>query len=274
MADKARDNDPRSEVSKKRDLISRGNYTPTPAGKALFFTLRALDPFLQYSILAHGIGTSLLNCVGLRTLPPGLPAQTGIPVVDNLGVSPYRLILLGMSVGSAVKHNIWVTALSAESMSLSSAIVVGVFNTVMNGLNSYAFLLSATSASKASDSTFPQAPLIVGSALYITGILIELIAEFQRKRFKSDPKNKGRPYTGGLWSFARHINYGAYSLWRAGYAAAAGGWLWGSIIGAFFFTDFATRGVPILNEYCEKRYGEDWQRFKKQTKWRLFPGIY
>lgn len=26
--------------------------------------------------------------------------------------------------------------------------------------------------------------------------------------------------------------------------------------------------------YCEKRYGEDWDKFKKQTKYRLIPGIY
>ncbi|KAF2113816.1 hypothetical protein BDV96DRAFT_601282 [Lophiotrema nucula] len=272
MADKARANDPRSEASKSRDLISRGDYTPTPVGKALFVVLRSLDPFIQYSILAHGTGTALLHRVGLRTLPQGLPAYTGIELVDQLGLSPYRLILLGMTIGSSLKQNLWVTAISSEPMSVGNAITISLFNTVVNGINQYAFLLAATSASKESD--FPQPSLIVGSVLYSIGLLTELISEAQRKRFKSDPKNKGKPYTGGLWALARHINYGAYTVWRAGYALAAGGWIWGSIVGAFFFSDFATRGVPILNEYCEKRYGEDWQRFKKQTKYRLIPGIY
>ena len=264
--------DPRSDASKKRDLIARGDYTSTPVGKATFFLLRAVEPFLQYSILAHGLGTGLLHSVGLRTLPAGLPAQTGISAIDGLGLSPYRLVLLGMSVGSAVKQNIWVTALSSEPMEVKNATIVGVFNGVWNSLSSYAFLVRATSASL--ESSFPQPALMVGSALYVVGILTELISEVQRKRFKADPKNKGKLYTGGLWSFARHINYGGYTLWRTGYALAGGGWIIGAIAGAFFFGDFATRAVPVLSEYCEKRYGEDWDKFKKQTKYRLIPGIY
>jgi protein-S-isoprenylcysteine O-methyltransferase Ste14 len=275
MADekaRARANDPRSEKSKSKDLISRGDYTPTPGGKAVFFILRSLDPFFQYSILAYGTGTAALHRLGLRTLPPGPPSQTGVALIDGLGLSPYRLILLAMAVGSAVKQNIWVTALAGEPMNVKNAILVGAFNTVFNAFNNYAFITTATSASREGD--FPQAPLIVGSALYTIGILTELIAEIQRKGFKADPKNKGKAYTGGLWAWARHINYGGYTLWRAGYAMSGGGWIWGAIVGAFFFADFSTRAVPILNEYCEKRYGAQWENFKQQTKYRLIPGIY
>lgn len=39
-ANDARANDPRSEASKKKDLISRGDYTPTPFGAYL--------PYLTY----------------------------------------------------------------------------------------------------------------------------------------------------------------------------------------------------------------------------------
>lgn len=262
--------DPRSEASKARDFISRGDHTPTPGGKTLFVLLRSLDPFLQYSILAHGFGTSIFHRIGLRTLPASTAARTGVALIDNIGLSPYRLVLLAMTVGSAVKQNIWVTSLSAEPMVIKNALIVSALNTAENCINNYAFLLSATSF----DSTFPQPELIVGSTLYITGLLTELVAEVQRRRFKTDPKNKGKPYTGGLWSFARHINYGAYTIWRAGYAMAAGGWIFGAIIGAVCFADFATRSVPILNEYCEKKYGADWENFKSQTKYRLIPGIY
>lgn len=136
-------NDPRSEASKKRDLIARGDYTPTPAGKAAFFILRAIDPTIQYGILAHGIGTPLLHRLGLRTLPPGLATRTGIAAIDGLGLSPYRLILLGMTVGSVVKQNIWVTFLSGEPMPIGSAVAVSAYNTIVNGINNYAFLLTA-----------------------------------------------------------------------------------------------------------------------------------
>ncbi|KAF1994224.1 hypothetical protein P154DRAFT_549159 [Amniculicola lignicola CBS 123094] len=264
--------DPRSEESKKRDLISRGDYTSTPGGKALFVLLRSLDPLLHYSILAHGTGTALLGRVGLRTLPPSLPSHTGISTIDSLGLSPYRLALLGMAIGSALKQNIWIIALSGESMSYGNALTISIFNTVLNGISVYAFMLSAM-AGWTESSTSPT-PLIVGGALYVTGILTELISEVQRKAFKSDPKNKGKVYSGGLWALARHINYGGYTLWRAGYAMAGGGWTLGAVVGAFFAYDFATRSIPILDEYCGLRYGEQWEKFKKQTPSRLLPWIY
>lgn len=264
--------DPRSEASKKKDLIARGDYTPTPAGKLTFFLLRGVEPLLQYSILAHGLGTSVLHRVGLRTLPCGLPAQTGIRVIDGLGLSPYRLVLLGMSIGAAVKQNIWVTSLSGEPMPVGGAVVVGVFNAAFNSLASYAFLTTITSASTGGN--FPQPALLVGGSLYVVGILTELIAEVQRKRFKADPNNKGKLYSGGLWSFARHINYGGYTLWRAGYAMAGGGFALGALVASFFAYDFSQRAIPVLGEYCEKRYGAQYDEFKKTTPYKLIPYIY
>ncbi|KAF1832173.1 hypothetical protein BDW02DRAFT_20370 [Decorospora gaudefroyi] len=264
--------DPRSAASKAKDLIARGDYTPTPAGKATFFLLRGVEPFLQYSILAHGLGTSALHRVGLRTLPPGLPAHTGISLIDGLGLSPYRFVLLAMSIGAALKQNIWVTALSGEPMPVSGAVAVGLYNALLNSFSSYAFLLTATSAS--TKTNFPQPALLIGSSLYVVGIMTELIAEIQRKRFKSKPENKGKAYTGGLWSFARHINYGGYTLWRAGYAMAGGGYTLGAVVGAFLAWDFTYRAIPVLNEYCEARYGAAWERFKKDTPYQLIPYIY
>ncbi|KAH6538411.1 hypothetical protein HBI07_121650 [Parastagonospora nodorum] len=264
--------DPRSDESKKKDLIARGDYTPTPAGKITFFVLRAIEPYLQYSILAHGLGSSLLHRVGLHTLPAGLPANTGIGLIDGLGLSPYRLVLFSMAVGAAVKQNIWVMALSGEPMPVDGAIAVGAFNAIFNTVSSIAFLVRATSASTESD--FPQPSLIIGGTLYVVGIVTELVAEIQRKRFKSDPSNKGKAYTGGLWQFARHINYGGYTLWRAGFAIAGGGYTLGALVGAFFFWDFSQRAVPILNEYCEKRYGAVWEQFKKDTPYKLSPFVY
>ncbi|KAF2204415.1 hypothetical protein GQ43DRAFT_437927 [Delitschia confertaspora ATCC 74209] len=266
-------NDPRSEASKAQDLISRGDYSGSPVGRAVFFLVRSLDPFIQYSILAHGAGSAVLHRVGLHVLPSGPAAQTGIAAIDNLGLSPYRLILLGMAVGGVVKQNIWVTTIGVEPMPVRPAITIGFFNAFFDSLNSY-LLITSTSAVLRNESDLTHAPIVLGSGLYLVGILTELISEVQRKRFKADPKNKGKPYTGGLWSFARHINYGGYTLWRAGAALAGGGWIWGAIVGTFIFHDFATRSVPILNEYCEVRYGEAWEKFKKQTQWRLIPLIY
>lgn len=261
-----------ASTPKPRDLISRGDYSSSPAGKSVFFLIRSLDPLLQYSILAHGLGASLFTRFGLRILPPALSSQTGIALIDNLGLSPYRLVLLGMAVGSAVKHDIWISVLAQEQMSVQNAVTIGVFNSVFNSMNSYAFLLSA--ASLTAESTFPQTELLVAGSLYVVGLLTELVAEVQRKRFKADPKNQGKVYTGGLWKFARHINYTGYVLWRGGYALAGGGYIMGAVVGGFFLSDFLTRGIPVLDEYCGKRYGVAWEKFKKDTPYKLIPYVY
>ena len=45
-------------------------------------------------------------------------------------------------------------------------------------------------------STELPVPVLVGSTVYAVGILTEAISETQRYRFKRDPNNKGKLYTG------------------------------------------------------------------------------
>ncbi|EMD92382.1 hypothetical protein COCC4DRAFT_57937 [Bipolaris maydis ATCC 48331] len=214
----------------KKDLVPRGDYRSSPAGKITFFVLCSIKPVLQYSTLAHDFGTSVLHRVGVRTLPSGLPAQTGIGLIDGLGLSPY--ILAGLA-----RRNIWVTTLSRDRMTVGSAVAIAMMNAVSNSLSTYASVTSISSTS--TEGGFPQPALLIGSTLYVAGILTELVVEIQRERFKADPHNKGKVCTGGLWSLARHINYGGYMMWRAGYAMAGGGYRLGVLVAAFWAWDFS-----------------------------------
>lgn len=240
------------EHRKHVDIIQRGIKEPSPLGTTIFVGLRSLDPLLQYGILARGWGSSFLHKIGLSTLPAGLPTNTGT-IIDKLGLSPYRLILLAMATGSSLKQIYWLVGLSEERFDPGAALTVVGFNTGANSLNNLLFTTTAFSASLSGNETFPQTPLIVGSILYVVGILTEAISESQRTRFKRNPKNKGKLYTSGLWQYARHINYTGFVLWRTGYCLAAGGWVWGTAAFAWHFADFAMRGVPLLNEYCEEK---------------------
>lgn len=270
-------------------LILRGIKQSSPLGTGLFLGLRSLDPVLQYGLLARGIAANAIHKLGGKTLAQGPPVVTNT-FLDRLALSPYRLILLGMAAGSAIKQNYWLVGICQEEFPPLSAIEVSVFNTVFNSVNSLLFTCSMTSAS-VNGEHFPQTPLLVGSALYLVGIFTETFSEWQRLQFKKSPANKGLVYTGGLFRFARHINYAGYTLWRAGYALAAGGWTWGAIVGAFFSYNFISDGIPELNRYCQERvscslfrccisanhssqYGEQWQSYRKQTPYKLFPYIY
>ncbi|KAL1904189.1 hypothetical protein Sste5344_010090, partial [Sporothrix stenoceras] len=95
--------------------------------------------------------------------------------------------------------------------------------------------------------------LAAGTTAYFLGLVTELVSELQRTAFKRKEANKGKAYAGGLFSLARHINYGCYTLWRASYALTAGGSIWAAVVFYFFFRDFAVRGVPALDKYMMQR---------------------
>jgi len=216
----------------KTDFIQRGKKTSSAVGTATFFGFRAADPFLQYQILANNAGRTLIERVGGSVLPKGPSLITNTPI-DHLGLSPYRSIIFAMSVGSMVKQNFHLLTIMQEEMPPFNGAAVGIFNAVMDSLNSLFFICAQTSAS-VNGEHFPQTPLIVGSTMYVVGLFVEWYSEVQRAVWKRDPANKGKVYEGGLFGLSRHINYFGYTMWRAGYALAAGGWVWAAVVGAWF----------------------------------------
>ncbi len=60
-----------------------------------------------------------------------------------------------------------------------------------------------------------------------TGFFFEAVGDYQLRRFKKDPSNKGQLLTSGLWRYTRHPNYfGDAVVWWGFYlfAAASGAW--------------------------------------------------
>lgn len=233
------------------DLIDRGKKGRNNAGTLTFVGLRGIEPYLQYQILKHDLGQPLIQKLGGTTLPRGPPLVTNT-FLDVAGLSPYRTILLAMAVGASLKQNIHHLFINEEQMPPGPAISVGVFNAVFNSINSLLFVCSQTSAS-VNGEHFPQTPLIVGSSLYVVGIFTELISEAMRSEYKGDTAHTGKIYTGGLFGLSRHINYFGYTLWRTGYALAAGGWIWGAVVASFFTYDFTQRAIPALQQHMERK---------------------
>ena len=237
-------------MSNKRDNVSRVKAS-SPLGTSLFVGLRQLDIFIQYGFLAKGLADPLLNLLSIS------PTTTAPTVA--LGLPPQQLIILGMAAGTAIKQSYAACFIQQEEMRPGTAIIVAIFNTVFNSANTILSLTAAASyftpslLTRADNATGLSPLFIFGVAGYVLGLATEAIAEIQRRGFKADPKNAGKPYTGGLFGLARHINYGGYTIMRAAYALATGGWLWSAFVFSFFFHDFATRGVPVLDEYCSKR---------------------
>lgn len=112
---------------------------------------------------------------------------------------------------------------------------------------------------------------VVGIALFVVGSCVNTYAEYQRRRFKRRNRNKGKLYTGGLFSLSIHPNYFGDLLWVCGYACVtqnAFAWL----IPALLFCFFYYYNVPKLDQHLRQRYGAAFVAYESRTK-RLVPFV-
>ncbi|CAM2718889.1 unnamed protein product [Rotaria socialis] len=240
-----------SNQSKKANLFDRSEKDSSPLSRVVFSFLRAVDPYLQYLLLFQGYGPQILSKAGIVAVPAG----------------PTGTALVAMAAGCAVKQIINMTFILEAKIPYSGVILICIYNTVLN--------------SAASLSSFIYGPSdqlgtlqYVGISMFTVGIFTELISEIQRKQFKDKPENKGKVFTGGLFSLARHINYGGYTLWRTGIALTSGNYWLAALQFTWHMLDFTKRAVPELGDYCRNRYGEDWKKYERDVPNILFPYVW
>ena len=125
----------------------------------------------------------------------------------------------------------------------------------------------------------PDIFLYVGSLIWVVGFLIESIADYQKRKFRSE--NPKEFIHTGLWSLSRHPNYfGEIILW-CGIALMAFPTLTGtqfvSLVSPIFVFLLLTRvsGVHILEKHADETWGnkKDYKRYKEKTP-VLFPKIF
>ena len=114
----------------------------------------------------------------------------------------------------------------------------------------------------------------IGIFLWWSGFLIEVISDYQKRKFRetSDPKTKF--ISTGLWARSRHPNYfGEITLW-VGMAVISLSSLSGfeyitAIVSPFFVYLLLVKleGIPMLERIADERYGElsDYQDYKANT---------
>ena len=115
--------------------------------------------------------------------------------------------------------------------------------------------------------TGPSPPLgiwdVIGLLIWILGFGIEVLADMQKTRFNSNPKNEGRWIDQGLWSLCRHPNYLGETLLWTGIAvfgvSCLEGFEWVSWISPVFVYLLLTKvsGIPILDRRALSKWGDD-----------------
>ncbi|MDE0884015.1 MAG: DUF1295 domain-containing protein [Myxococcota bacterium] len=118
----------------------------------------------------------------------------------------------------------------------------------------------------------------IGISFWLIGMLIEITADQQKKRFRLRPENQNRFITTGIWAWSQHPNYfGEILLWL-GIALVAlpslVGWQLLTLISPLFVFILLTRisGIPLLKARGQKRWGENsnYQNYIQRTP-VLFP---
>ncbi|BFZ01299.1 hypothetical protein BsWGS_04338 [Bradybaena similaris] len=101
----------------------------------------------------------------------------------------------------------------------------------------------------------------IGWGLWSLGMLLEVVADYQKSQFRSNPNNADKFITSGLWSISRHPNYfGEILVWLGLYISASStlkGWEHISIISPIFLTYLLTKvsGIPLLESAAQKKWG-------------------
>tara|TARA_A100001035_G_C27732612_1_gene477510 strand:- start:168 stop:1043 length:876 start_codon:yes stop_codon:yes gene_type:complete len=128
-------------------------------------------------------------------------------------------------------------------------------------------LAAMTSSEKVETDIF----LFIGTLIWILGFSIEVISDNQKSKFRSNPENKDKFITTGIWSWSRHPNYfGEILLWIGITVIALPvlqGWQFVTLISPIFIIILLTQisGVRLLELRGKKKWGDD-EEYKNYIK--------
>jgi steroid 5-alpha reductase family enzyme len=93
---------------------------------------------------------------------------------------------------------------------------------------------------------------LAGMLLWLAGFLFEAIGDWQLRRFKADPANRGKVMDRGLWRYTRHPNYfgNACLWWGLWLVACDAPGLWWTAVGPALMTLLLLKvsGVALLEK--------------------------
>ncbi len=121
----------------------------------------------------------------------------------------------------------------------------------------------------------------VGLIIWLSGWLIESLADYQKNKFKADPTNKGKFIKEGLYRLVQYPNYlGEMMVW-IGICIFCfpyfTGWQWLSVISPLWIITLLLfiSGIPFLESSRKETYGhlEAYQDYIGRTK-KVFPFVY
>lgn len=114
---------------------------------------------------------------------------------------------------------------------------------------------------------------IIGVSIAIIGFIIEVVADMQKRKFRTNISNKGQFISSGLWSISRHPNYfGEMMIWVGMSFVTIPiliGWQFITLISPIFVIFLLTKvsGINLLEASANDKWGADknYQDYKDKT---------
>ena len=112
-----------------------------------------------------------------------------------------------------------------------------------------------------------------GAAVWLVGLLVEAVADWQKSAFRAKAENNGRFIATGLWRYSRHPNYfGEMLVWWGLFLYAVpflDGAAFAVVLGPLFITLLLlfVSGIPPLERSADEKYGDDpaYRDYKRRT---------
>ncbi len=112
-----------------------------------------------------------------------------------------------------------------------------------------------------------------GFAVYLMGLVIESVSDYQKYAFKKRKENRGKWMDRGLWAISRHPNYfGEILVWWGLFLVTIphlSGFRYLSVVGPVFITFLLlfVSGIPLLEKSADRKYGSHpgYQDYKHRT---------
>jgi steroid 5-alpha reductase family enzyme len=172
-----------------------------------------------------GMGFVLVNALYFISSPQGYPLRKWVigllVAVWGLRLSAH-IFLRNRGKGEDFRYRTWREE-AGPSWWWQSFFKVFLLQGILMWLISIPLLAANFSARPASLTWFDG----LGVLIWGIGFAFEAVGDWQLTRFKSNPANRGKLLTAGLWRYTRHPNYFGDALQWWGYyllAAASGGW--------------------------------------------------
>lgn len=114
---------------------------------------------------------------------------------------------------------------------------------------------------------------LIATGIWITGFILEAVADQQLYRFKSNPENKGKVLDTGLWAYSRHPNYfGEFLIWWAYFLFAMSTGAWWTVFSPILMTLLLLKvsGVSLMEKDITERR-KNYRQYIESTN-AFFPG--